>query len=64
MALRRHSIDHPARNDSFADDGPAVKLAYSGLLGLAGLARQGCLGTFDMFGDAALAWEKELSHAH
>jgi hypothetical protein len=64
MALRRHSIYHPTQNGSFADDGPAVKVAYSGLLGLAGLARQGCLGTSDMFGDAALAWEKEGSHAH
>lgn len=43
MTLRRQSIYHPTQNVSFADDGPAVKVAFV---------------------DAALAWEKERSHAH
>jgi hypothetical protein len=64
MTLRRQSIYHPSQNVSFTDDGPAVKVGYSDPLGLAGLARQGYLGSSDMFVDAALAWVKERSRAY
>jgi len=64
MVLRRQSIYHLTQDVTFTDDGHAVKVAYSGLLGVAGLARPGYLGTSDMCMDAALAWEKERSHAY
>jgi hypothetical protein len=64
MALRRQSICHLTRNVSFTGDGHAVKVAYSDLHGVAGLSRQGYLGTSDMCVDVPLAGVKDRLHAY